>query len=83
MFGGKYLADRINGCLCEDLERLKKFRLMDDDFMSRVFDQNIEATQLLLSIILERNDLKSCLASSFTNRQGNLHWFLSQTNDQP
>ena len=58
MFGGKYLADRINGCLCEDLERLKKFRLMDDDFMSRVFDQNIEATQLLLSIILERNDLK-------------------------
>lgn len=27
VFGVKYLADRINGCLYEDLERLKKFRL--------------------------------------------------------
>lgn len=31
---------------------------MDDDFMSKVFDQNIEATQLLLNIILERTDIK-------------------------
>ena len=42
----------------KDLERLKKFRLMDDDFMSKVFDQNIEATQLVLNIILQRTDLK-------------------------
>lgn len=42
----------------KDLERIKNFRLMDDDFMSKVFDQNIEATQLLLDIILERNDIK-------------------------
>ncbi len=51
------MADRINGCLLEDIERLKKFRLMDDDFMSKVFDQNVEATQLLLNIILNRDDL--------------------------
>ena len=31
---------------------------MDDDFMSKVFDQNIEATQLLLNIILSRKDIK-------------------------
>ena len=40
------------------MERLKRFRLMDDDFMSKVFDQNIEATQLLLNIILERTDIE-------------------------
>lgn len=44
--------------LKEDLERLSKLRLMDDDFMSKVFDKNIEATQLLLNIILERTDIK-------------------------
>lgn len=42
----------------KDLERLRQFRLMDDDFMSKVFDNNIEATQLLLNIILQRNDIK-------------------------
>lgn len=51
------MADKINGCLQADMERLKKFRLMDDDFMSKVFEQNIEATQLLINIILERKDL--------------------------
>lgn len=30
---------------------------MDDDFMSKVFDKNIEATQLLLNIILQRTDI--------------------------
>lgn len=45
-------------CNNEDLERLRRFRLMDDDFMSKVFDKNIEATQLLLNIILEREDIK-------------------------
>lgn len=44
-------------CKNEDLKRLKKFRLMDDDFMSKVFEQNIEATQLLLNIILQRTDI--------------------------
>lgn len=32
-------------------------RLLDDNLMTLVFDGNIEATQLVLNIILERNDL--------------------------
>lgn len=39
------------------LKIIKQFRLMDDDFMSKVFDNNIEATQLLLNIVLERTDV--------------------------
>jgi len=31
---------------------------MDDEFMSKVFEENPAAVQLLLSIILERNDLE-------------------------
>ena len=42
----------------KDLERLQKLRLIDDDFMSKCFEDNIECTELILSIILERNDLK-------------------------
>lgn len=36
-----------------DLERIKGFRLMDDEFMSKVFDGEIAATELILRIILE------------------------------
>ena len=36
---------------------LEGFRLLDDDFMTAVFEENIEATQLLLNIILERDDM--------------------------
>ena len=42
----------------EDLRLLEGFRLLDDDFMTMVFDENIEATELLLNIILERDDLR-------------------------
>ena len=31
--------------------------LFDDDLMSKVFDGNIEATELLLRIILQRDDI--------------------------
>lgn len=31
--------------------------LFDDDLMSKVFDKNIEATELLLHIVLQRNDI--------------------------
>ena len=34
------------------------FSLFDDDFMSIVFDQNIEATEFLLNIILDRDDIE-------------------------
>lgn len=41
----------------EDLQRIRKFRLLDDDFMSKVFEDK-RCTQLLLQIILNRTDLK-------------------------
>lgn len=42
----------------EYLEKLKKFRLMDDDFMSKCFEDNIECTKLVVRIVLDREDLK-------------------------
>ena len=30
------------------LQKIQEFRLLDDDFMSRVFDENIECTELIL-----------------------------------
>ena len=39
------------------LQIIENFRLMDDDFMSEVLDDNIEAVSLILRVILERNDL--------------------------
>lgn len=41
----------------EDLERLRGFRLLDDDFMNKVFE-DIACAEFLLKIILQRNDLR-------------------------
>lgn len=41
----------------EDLKRLKNFRLLDDDFLTKVFE-DIECVELLLRIILSKDDLK-------------------------
>lgn len=41
----------------EDLQRIRNFRLMDDDFMSKVFEDP-SCAQLLLQIVLERQDLR-------------------------
>lgn len=41
----------------EDLQRLRGFRLIDDDFMNACFDDNIEGTELILRIILDKPDL--------------------------
>lgn len=40
------------------VRKIKDFRLLDDDFMSRVFEDNIECTELLLHIIMNRDDIK-------------------------
>ena len=40
----------------EDLQRLRGFRLLDDDFMSKVFEDKACA-EFLLQIILQRHDL--------------------------
>ncbi len=41
----------------EDLQRIRGFRLIDDDFMNACFDENIEGTELILRIILNKPDL--------------------------
>ena len=42
----------------EDLQRLRGFRLIDDDFMNACFDGDIEGAELLLRIILEKPDIR-------------------------
>ena len=39
------------------LSKIAKFRLFDDDFMSKVFEDDIGATEFLLRTILQRDDL--------------------------
>lgn len=43
----------------EYMEIIRGLKLIDDDFMSKVFE-DIECTQLLLNIILDREDLTVC-----------------------
>lgn len=40
------------------LRIIEAFRLLDDDFMNMVFQENIDAVELLLKIILQRDDIK-------------------------
>ncbi|MGN0466033.1 MAG: PD-(D/E)XK nuclease family transposase [Lachnospiraceae bacterium] len=42
----------------ENLDAIRDFTLMDDTFMTQVFSGNIEATEYILSVILQREDLK-------------------------
>ena len=41
----------------EDLQRLRGLRLLDDDFMSKVFE-DVKCAEFLLQILLNRDDLK-------------------------
>lgn len=42
----------------KNLERLKKLRLMDDDFLTKCFEGETACAQLVLRIILKKQDLK-------------------------
>lgn len=42
----------------QDLERLKSFRYMDDDFMTVCLADNFEGVELILRIVLGRKDIK-------------------------
>ncbi len=42
----------------EDLQRLREFRLMDDDFLTKCFGGNTASIELVLQIVLEKPDLK-------------------------
>ncbi|MCD8249409.1 MAG: PD-(D/E)XK nuclease family transposase [Lachnospiraceae bacterium] len=41
-----------------DLQRIRGLRLMDDDYITVCFDCNLEATEQVLNVLLERTDLK-------------------------
>ena len=51
-------GDKVNAEREEVLKAIDKLCLLDDNLMTLVFDKNIEATELLLNVILKRNDLK-------------------------
>ena len=55
---GETMTEDKNSKVTQNQDRINKLidglTLFDDDLMSRVFDKNIEATELLLRIILER-----------------------------
>ena len=49
----------LNAQINAELEKaIDDLTLFDDDLMSKVFDRNIEAAELLLKIVLERDDIK-------------------------
>lgn len=52
------ILNEINSRKKALLEKIKEFRLLDDDFMSKVFEDDYECIELLLHIIMEKSDLK-------------------------
>ena len=42
----------------EDLQRLRGFRLLDDDFLTKCFERDMASIELVLQIVLEKPDLK-------------------------
>ena len=42
----------------EDLQRLRGFRLFDDDFLTKCFEGDTASIELVLQIVLEKSDLK-------------------------
>lgn len=61
----------------EDLQRIRGFRLIDDDFMNVCFDGYIEGTELLLRIILNKPDIhvkKVTTQKLMKNLQGRDIW---------
>ena len=61
---GETMAEDKNSKVTQNQDRINKLidglTLFDDDLMSRVFDKNIEATELLLRIILEKDQGYQC-----------------------
>ena len=41
-----------------DLETIRQLRLMDDDFMCKVFEDSPECVAYVLNVILEREDIE-------------------------
>lgn len=52
------VREEINRKHEEDLQRLRGFRLLDDDFLTKCFEGNTASIELVLRIVLEKPDLK-------------------------
>ena len=42
----------------EDLQRIRGFRLLDDDFLTKCFDRKTDCMELVLQIVLANPDLQ-------------------------
>lgn len=51
-------AEKLRRQFEEDLEIIRGFRLLDDDFMTKCFDGSIECVELVLRILLNKPDLR-------------------------
>lgn len=52
---------KINTPMINDdglIERIRKLNLFEDNFMTKCFEENVEATELVLRIILNKPDIK-------------------------
>ena len=52
------ISEQINRKYAKDLEILKGLRLIDDDFLTKCFEGSTECIELVLRIVLEKQDLK-------------------------
>lgn len=52
------MKERIDQKHQEDLQRLRGFRLLDDDFLTKCFEGDTASIELVLQIVLEKSDLK-------------------------
>ncbi len=56
--GSLAVAKQIEQKHQENLQRLKNFRLLDDDFLTKCFEGDTAGIELVLQIVMERPDLK-------------------------
>ena len=56
--GGLTVTEQIDQKHQEDLQRLRGFRLLDDDFLTKCFEGDTASIELVLRIVLEKPDLK-------------------------
>ena len=52
------ISEQIDRKYAKDLEILKDLRLIDDDFLTKCFEGNTACIELVLRIVLEKQDLK-------------------------
>ncbi len=52
------VTEQIDQKYQEDLQRLRGFRLLDDDFLTKCFEEDTASIELVLQIVLEKPDLK-------------------------